>query len=96
MSDSSTGPITTLEQLYQYFDSLFEQDVNSDILFASGYVRGIIALVATNFGDEQQTLTIQLMKAVSDKIIAAKSELSPKDSVFVSNFWLNLQEKLAC
>ncbi len=87
--------LTILEELYHYLDSLFEQDIDSDTLFASGYLRGFIALAATNFGDEQQTLTVQLIQAVSDKITAAKTELSPQDSVIVSNFWLNLQERIA-
>jgi len=96
MSDSSKNTLVTLAQLYQYLDNLFEQDIDSDTLFASGYLRGFIALAATDFGDEQQMLTKQLSQAVTDKIIAAKSELSPQDSVIVSNFWLDLQEKLAC
>ena len=94
MSDSPQNMLTTLAQLYQYLDSLFEQDIDSDTLFASGYLRGFIALAATDFGDEQQLLTAQLIQEVSDKITAAKAELSPQDSVIVSNFWLNLQEKL--
>jgi len=95
MSDSPQNMLTTLEQLYQYLDSLFEQDIDSDTLFASGYLRGFIALAATDFGDEQQVLTAQLIQEVSDKITAAKAELSPQDSVIVSNFWLSLQERLA-
>jgi len=95
MSDSPQNMLTTLEQLYQYLDSLFEQDIDSDTLFASGYLRGFIALAATDFGDEQQVLTAELIQEVSDKITAAKAELSPQDSVIVSNFWLSLQERLA-
>jgi hypothetical protein len=93
MSDSSENTLTVLAQLYQYLDSLFEQDIDSDTLFASGYLRGLIALTATDFGDEQQPLTTPLIQAVSDKISAAKAELSPQDNVIVSNFWLNLQER---
>jgi len=95
MSDNPQNMLTTLEQLYQYLDSLFEQDIDGDTLFASGYLRGFIALAATDFGDEQQVLTAELIQEVSDKITAAKAELSPQDSVIVSNFWLNLQERLA-
>ncbi|TWX67346.1 YfcL family protein [Colwellia demingiae] len=95
MSDSSDNTLTTVEQLYKYLDSLFEQDIDSDTLFASGYLRGLIALTATDFGDEQQSLTTELIQAINHKIAAAKAELSPQDSVIVSNFWLELQEKLA-
>lgn len=94
MSDSLKNTITTLEQLYQYLDSLFEQDVDSDTLFASGYLRGFIALAATDFGDEKQVLSTQLVETVSNKIILAKTELSPQDSVIVGNFWLGLQKLL--
>ncbi len=95
MSDHSNSTLVTLEQLYQYLDSIFEQDVDSDTLFASGYLRGLIALSATDFGDEKQTLTIQFIATVSDRITAAKTELSPQDSVIVGNFWLNLQALFA-
>lgn len=91
MSDHLKSTLATLEQLYQYLDSLFEQDVDSDTLFASGYLRGLIALSAADFGDEKQALTIQFIQTVSDRITAAKTELSPQDSVIVGNFWLNLQ-----
>ena len=39
--------ITSPGKLYAYLDSLFDQDVDSDTLFASGYLRGVISLAAT-------------------------------------------------
>lgn len=94
MSESFKVSLITLEQLYQYLDSLFEQDVDSDTLFASGYLRGLIASAATDFGNEQQLLSANLIQAVNNKIKATKAELSPQDNAIVSNFWLNLQENL--
>lgn len=95
MTENQQNMLTTIAQLYQYLDSLFEQDIDNDTLFASGYLRGFIALVATEYGDEQQLISTQLIQGVSDKITGAKAELSPQDAVIVSNFWLNLQEKIA-
>ena len=82
--------------LYQYLDSLFEQDVDSDTLFASSYVRGFIALAASDQGDEQQMITALLVDSISDKLAKAKIELSPQDQVIVQNFWLSLQQKIDC
>lgn len=86
--------ITHLNEVYQYFDSLFEQDIDSDTLFASGYLRGFISLAATDFGDEEQLISNELIKAITDNLMRAKSELSPKDNVIVQNFWLKLQEAI--
>mgnify|MGYP001943241289 FL=1 len=82
--------------LYQYLDSLFEQDVDSDTLFASSYVRGFISLAASDQGDEQQMITALLVDSISDKLAKAKIELSPQDQVIVQNFWLSLQQKIDC
>ena len=94
MLGSTEQMLVTLEQLYLYLDSLFEQDVDSDTLFASGYLRGLIASAATDFVEEKKPVTPALIQGVSDKIRATKSELSPQDSVIVSNFWLSLQDKI--
>ena len=80
----------TLTNLYQYFDNLFEEDASADTLFASSYVRGFIAVEAVKFGNDEQILTAQLYQQVSDKISAAKTELSPQDRVFVDNFYQQL------
>lgn len=87
----SSKEIVTVADIYAYFDGLFDQDVDADILFASGYLRGFIALVATSFGDEKQVITTDLVNEVTLKLKAAKSELSPQDGVIVNNFWLGLQ-----
>jgi hypothetical protein len=82
----------TLTDLYTFFDSLFEQDTSQDILFASSYVRGFIAVEAVTFGGDEQRLSPQLYQQVTAKIIAAKNELSPQDHVIVANFWQQLGE----
>ncbi len=87
-----TTPITTVAELYQYLDDLFEQDVDSDTLFASSYLRGFISLSATEFGDEQQAICPQLLVAINDQLSQAKTELSPQDNVIVQNFWSALQQ----
>jgi len=80
----------TLHDLYQYFDSLIEQD-DDDLLFSSSYLRGFIALAAVSFGDEQQPLSSALANSVDQQVTAAKVELSPRDRVLVQNYWQQLQ-----
>jgi len=80
----------TLTDLYQYFDSVLEQD-EADILFASSYIRGFIALEAVAFGDDEQALSAELYQQVLTKMTSAKSELSPQDQIIVANFYLQLQ-----
>ena len=86
--------LNTLQDLYQYLDSLFDQNVDSDILFASGYLRGFISLAATDFGDEQQPITVELVDEISRRLADARMELSPQDNVIVQNFWLTLQSAM--
>jgi len=86
--------LSTLSELYQHLDSLFDQDVDSDILFASGYLRGFISLAATDEGDEQQLISPSLIDSISKKLADAKAELSPQDNVIVQNFWLGLQQAM--
>jgi len=83
--------LNTLSELYLYLDSLFEQDIDSDTLFASSYLRGLISLSATDFGDEKQLISTPLIDMVSIKLSQTKTELSPQDNVIVQNFWLDLQ-----
>lgn len=86
--------LSTISELYAYLDSLFDLDVDSDILFASGYLRGFISLAATEDGDEQQVITASLVESISTKLAIAKTELTPQDNVIVQNFWVTLQQKL--
>ena len=86
--------LITLNDIYQYLDDLFEQDVDGDTLFASGYLRGFISLSATSFGDEQQLISSPLITLISDKLTQAKTELSPQDHAIVQNFWLALQDAM--
>jgi len=79
-----------LAGLYQYFDDLAEQDVESDILFASSYIRGFIGLAASEFGDEQQSLTLPLAENVSGKLFEARTELTPQDRVIVNGYWQSI------
>ena len=83
--------IASPANLYAYLDSLFDQDVDADTLFASGYLRGFISLAATEFGDENQLITNTLVDTISKKLKQGKSELSPQDAAIVDNFWLKLQ-----
>ncbi|WP_159821178.1 YfcL family protein [Colwellia sp. 20A7] len=83
--------INTLNDLYQYLDNLFDQDVDSDTLFAGGYLRGFVSLAATESGDEQQTMSVALVDNVSQRLANAKSELSPQDNAIVQNFWSVVQ-----
>ena len=96
-SDHSTNAskqLTSVADFYQYLDDLFEQDIDSDTLFASGYLRGFISLVATKFGDESQAVSIALIDGITEKLTQAKAELSPQDYAIVTNFWLATQNKI--
>jgi len=93
-SNNSNKQLTTVDELYQYLDTLFEQDSDSDILFAGGYLRGFISLVATEYGDESQTISVELIEGVSQKLNQAKAELTPQDHAIVTNFWLMTQKRM--
>ena len=81
-----------LSSLYQYFDQLAEEDADADVLFASSYIRGFISLSASEFGDEQQSLSPQLAEDVSEKMDKARTELSPQDKQLVQNYWHELSK----
>lgn len=83
-----------LVELYQHFDELVDQEADSDTLFASSYIRGFIALVSSQFGDENQLLNSELFRCVTEELSKAKTELTPQDSVIVNNYWLSLQTNL--
>jgi len=93
-SNNSNKQLTTVDELYQYLDTLFEQDSDSDTLFAGGYLRGFISLVATEYGDESQTISVELIEGVSQKLNQAKAELTPQDHAIVTNFWLMTQKRM--
>jgi len=79
-----------LIDLYTYFDSLFDEDDNQDLLFASSYVRGFIAVAAVDFGDDEQVLSTALYQQVAEKIQQARTELSPQDRKIVNDFYQQL------
>lgn len=85
--------ISTLDELYQFLDNLFDQDCDADTLFASGYLRGFISLIASDFGNENIDLSQAFIEAISNGVLEARSELSPQDSAIVNNFWLQLQHR---
>lgn len=95
MSTDTIATLSKLSDFYQYLDELFEQDSDSDTLFASGYLRGFVSLVATAYGDENQIISKALVESVSEKIAQAKTELSPQDYAVVHNFWLSTQQKIS-
>lgn len=81
-----------LKDLYEHFDQLaMAEDTDPDLLFASSYIRGFLALAASDFGDEQQTLSTALAEKVSKSIDEARTELTPQDRVLVQDYWLALR-----
>ena len=92
--ETALTKISTVSQLYLYLDDLFDQDVDADTLFSGGYLRGLISLSATDFGDENQPLTQNLLEVVTAKLKQSKTELSPQDAAIVDNFWLKLQSNM--
>ncbi|PCI53205.1 MAG: hypothetical protein COB45_10885 [Gammaproteobacteria bacterium] len=81
----------TIADVYQHLDNLFDQDIDSDTLFASGYLRGLFSSAVSQFADEKQEISTAMIQEVSDKLTKAKTELSPQDNAIVQNFWLALQ-----
>jgi hypothetical protein len=84
-----TTKLITLDDLYQYFDQLLDQE-NDDLLFASSYLRGFIPVEAVAFGDDQQKLSAALATKISEKLTQARTELSPQDRTLVTNLWIEL------
>lgn len=82
----------TVADVYQHLDGLFDQEVDSDTLFASGYLRGLFSSAVSEFEDEKQEISTAIIQGVSDKLTKAKTELSPQDNAIVQNFWLVLQK----
>jgi len=93
-SNISTKKLATVADFYQYLDALFELDADSDTLFAGSYLRGFISLVATDYGDESQVVSALLLEGITAKVGQAKVELSPQDYAIVTNFWLELQQRV--
>lgn len=83
--------IQTLSELYQHFDDLCLKENNDDELFASSYIRGFIALAASQFGDETQLLSKAFAEDISAKLTDARSELNPQDQQIISNYWAELK-----
>ncbi|WP_077338814.1 YfcL family protein [Pseudocolwellia agarivorans] len=83
--------IQNLNALYQHFDDLCLKENNDDELFASSYIRGFIALSASQFGDETQVLSAELANDISEKLTASRSELTPQDQQIISNYWAELK-----
>lgn len=86
--------IKNLSELYHFFDQLAEQDASSDDLFASSYIRGFIALSASEFGDETQQISTALIEHVSANMQASRAELSPNDREIVKTYWQTLVTRL--
>ncbi|MFT7009244.1 MAG: hypothetical protein ACJAXJ_003792 [Colwellia sp.] len=84
----------TIADVYQHLDSLFDQDIDSDTLFASSYLRGLFSSAVSQFTDDKQEISTAIIEGVSDKLAQAKAELSPQDNAIVQNFWLNLQQAM--
>ncbi|MGB1262885.1 MAG: YfcL family protein [Cognaticolwellia sp.] len=80
-----------LTALYEYLDQQVSLDISADELFAGSYLRGFISLAGSEFGDESQALTIKLSESISEKLQAARSELSPQDRQIVQDYWQQLQ-----
>lgn len=85
----------TLVELYQHLDDIVENDASPDDLFASSYIRGFIALSASEFGDESQTLSAEFASSIEAKILEAKTECTPQDQLIVQQYWLSLKSHFA-
>lgn len=79
-----------LTALYHYLDEQVAQDISADELFAGSYLRGFISLAGSEFGDESQALTQVLADNITEKLQAARTELSPQDRQIVQDYWQQL------
>lgn len=79
-----------LTALYHYLDEQVANDISADELFASSYLRGFISLASSEFGDESQALTKALADNITEKLQAARTELSPQDRQIVQDYWQQL------
>lgn len=79
-----------LTALYHYLDEQVANDISADELFASSYLRGFISLASSEFGDESQALTKALADNITEKLHAARTELSPQDRQIVQDYWQQL------
>ena len=84
----------TIADVYQYLDGLFDQELDSDTLFASSYLRGLFSSSVSHFSDEKQEISTEIIQGVNDKLAQVKTELSPQDNAIVQNFWLALQQAM--
>jgi hypothetical protein len=84
----------TVADVYQHLDSLFDQEVDNDTLFASSYLRGLFSSAVSPTLGEQQNISAELIQLVTDKLVKAKTELSPQDNAIVQNYWLTLQQAM--
>ncbi|MFT6693010.1 MAG: hypothetical protein ACJAXH_003560 [Colwellia sp.] len=80
-----------LTALYHFLDEQVTQDVSGDELFAGSYLRGFISLAGSEYGDESQVLTQSLAINISEKLHAARTELTPQDHQIVQDYWLRLK-----
>jgi hypothetical protein len=80
-----------LTALYHFLDEQVTQDVSGDELFAGSYLRGFISLAGSEYGDESQVLTQRLAINISEKLQAARTELTPQDHQIVQDYWLRLK-----
>lgn len=80
----------TVAELYAYFDQLVDQEADADVLFASSYLRGFIALAASEYGDENQSLSSALAESITQQLHDARSELTPDDRQLVNRYWQTL------
>jgi hypothetical protein len=83
--------LTTVADIYQYFDQLVMDDADADTLFASSYLRGFIALSASEYGDEDQLLSTLLADSITEQLIQNRTELSPQDRALVKSYWQTLR-----
>lgn len=81
----------TLDDIYEYFDSLVEKD-DADLMFVSSYLRGFITLASAELNSATDGLSPALVQDIDAKLTKAKSELNPNDRSLVSEFWLQLQQ----
>ena len=92
MSLEEIKSFESIAALYQYLDNLFDQENTDDQLFASSYLRGFISISVSEFGDESQVPSKALAASIDEKLLAARTELSPQDRQIVQDYWLALKQ----
>ena len=77
------------ELLYSWIENAIESG-SDDQMFATGYLQGHIAVVLSQFEQENYVSLEKLDQAMQDCLQENKSELEPQDYLLVQSVWQSI------